>query len=440
LSELAHHYSRGANAPKAVEYLQRASEQAIERSANAEAIAQLTAALDLLKALPDGPARSRREIGLQLLLGGALAVATNPGNPEVERAFSRARELSAQINDDALLFHALAGLWYRHQVGGEVETSLEVAKQLLSLAKSADDAAELRFAHSAMAQSLQYCGDIVAAVDHVRQSESIISTEQRATSYHIGDAPSRWLAISANTFWLAGYPDQALGRSREALAVAEKFSHAYVLAVTRMFCGFVCADCRYIQSVLGHAEAGIVLSAECGFSTLLPHMMIQQGWRWCILEGLRRALTRWVRVQPSCRQRWALHTCTVVFLAEVYLLAKRDDDGWRVVSEGLRDLKGGEPQIDHAELHRLKAVAASERLRRDPGRELLSRGDRDCSASASEVMGATCDHEPLARLLAKMGKRAEARAILAEIYGWFTEGFDTADLKDAKALLDELNE
>jgi adenylate cyclase len=163
-------------------------------------------------------------------------------------------------------------------VGGEVETSLEVAKQLLSLAKSADDAAELRFAHSAMAQSLLYCGDIVAAVDHVRQSESIISTEQRATSYHIGDAPSRWLAISANTFWLAGYPDQALGRSCEALAVAEKFSHAYVLAVTRMFCGFVCADCRYIQSVLGHAEAGIVLSAECGFSTLLPHMMIQQGW------------------------------------------------------------------------------------------------------------------------------------------------------------------
>jgi predicted ATPase len=123
LTELAHHYSRSGNTPKAVEYLQRASDQAIERSANAEAIAQLNTALDLLKALPDGPARARRETSFQLALGGALAVA-NPGNPEVERAYSRARELSAQINDDALLFQALAGLWYRHLVGGEVETSL----------------------------------------------------------------------------------------------------------------------------------------------------------------------------------------------------------------------------------------------------------------------------------------------------------------------------
>ena len=90
-----------------------------------------------------------------------------------------------------------------------------------------------------MAQSLQYLGDIVPAVEHIRQSESIVSTEQRATSYHLGDAPPRRLAISANTFWLAGYPDQALGRSREALAAAEKLSHAWVLAVTRMFCGYL---------------------------------------------------------------------------------------------------------------------------------------------------------------------------------------------------------
>jgi hypothetical protein len=119
---------------------------------------------------------------------GVLGVAKNPGELEVEHAFSRAGELSAQIKDDALLFQALAGLWYRHQVGGEVETSLGLAKQLLSLARRADDAAGLRFAHSAMAQSLQYLGDIVPALEHIRQSESIFSTEQRTTSYHLGDA------------------------------------------------------------------------------------------------------------------------------------------------------------------------------------------------------------------------------------------------------------
>ena len=441
LSELAHHYSRSANAPKAVEYLQRASEQAMERSANAEAIAQLTVALDLLKALPDGPARARRETGLQLLLGGVLAVATNPGNPEVERAFSRARELSAQMNDDSQLFHALAGLWYRHQVEGEVETSLELAKQLLNLAKSADDAAELKLAHSSTAQSLMYLGEIVPAVEHIRQSEGIISIEKRATSYHLGDAPSRWLAISANTFWLAGYPDQALGRSREALAVAEKSSHAYVLAVTRMFCGYFCAHCRNIQAVLAHAEAGIVLSAEHGFSTLLPQMMIQRGWALVHLgvveEGFEQ-ISQGMAIQP--RTVAAGRHLIRRLLAEVYLPPRRADDGLREVSEGLRDLEGDKRLWDQAELYRLKGElllllqnASAQAQAESCFREAIEVARRQ-QAKSWELSATTS----LARLLATRGKRTEARTMLAEIYNWFTEGFDTAQLKDAKALLDEL--
>jgi predicted ATPase len=440
LSELAHHYSRSSNAPKAVEYLQRASEQAIERSAIAEAIAQLTAALDLLKALPDGPARARRETSFQLALGGLLMVATSPGNPEVERTYSRARELSAQINDDALLFQALAGLWFRHHVGGEIETALEHAKQLLSLAQRADDPVGLRYAHSALAQSLCHGGNIVSAIEHIRQSESIISTEQRAFIYHIGDAPSRWLAISANTFWLAGYPDQALGRSREALAPAEKLSNAYALAVTRMFCAFLCADCRYIQAALGHAEAGIVLAAEYGFTTILPIMMTQQGWALVLLgkveEGFEQ-ISRGMAIQPvgAGVSRYLLRH----LLAEVYLLAKRADDGLRVVSEGLRDLEGGKRHMDHAELYRLKGEllllqnASAQAQAESSFREAIEIAQRQ--QAKSWELRATMS---LARLLDKQGKRDKARAMLAEIYGWFTEGFDTADLKDAKALLDEL--
>jgi len=438
LSELAHHYSRSGNAPKAVEYLQRASEQAIERSANAEAIAQLTLAIDLLKALPDGPAHTRRETSFQLALGGALAVA-NPDNPEIERAFSRARELSAQINDDTLLFHALGGLWYRHQVAGEVETSLEVAKRLLSLAQRNDDPVRLRYAHSAMAQSLQYLGDIVPAVEHIRQSESIISTEQRATSYHLGDAPPRWLAISANTFWLAGYPDEALSRSREALAGAQKFSHAYVLAVTRLFCGYFCADCRYIQAVLGHAEVGIALSSEYGLSLILPQLMIQRGWALVHLgtveEGFEE-IARGMAIHPALGANRHLFRR---LLAEADLLAKRADDGLRVVTEGLRDLEGGMCQWDHAELYRLKGEllllqnASAQAQAESCFREAIEIAQRQQAKSweLRATMG-------LARLLAKQGRRDEARAMIAEIYGWFTEGFDTADLKDAKALLDEL--
>ncbi len=289
-----------------------------------------------------------------------------------------------------------------------------------------------------MAQSLQYLGDIVPAVEHIRQSESIISTEQRA-SYYLGAAPSRWLAISANTFWLAGYPDQAMWRSREALAVAEKLSHAYVLAVTRLFCGYFCAHCRYIQAVLGHAEAGIVLATEYGFSTLLPQVMIQRGWALVHLGAVEEGLdqiSRGIAVQPVGAP--ARHLFRRL-LAEVYLLAKRADDGLRVVSEGLRDLEGSKRRRDHAELHRLKGELL-----------LLQNG-----AGATEAESCFCEAieisrrqqakswelratTSLARLLATQCKRNEARTILTEIYGWFTEGFDTADLKDAKALLDEM--
>jgi tetratricopeptide (TPR) repeat protein len=438
LSELAHHYSRSANAPKAVEYLQRASEQAIERSANAEAIAQLKTALDLLKALPHGPAHARRETSFQLALGGALAV-SNPGNPEIERALSRARELSAQINDDTLHFHALGGLWYRHQVGGEVEPSLEVAKQLLSLAQRNDAPVRLRYAHSAMAQSLQHVGDIVPAVEHIRQSESIISTEQRATSYHLGDAPPRWLAISANTFWLAGYPDQALSRSREALAGAEKLSHAYVSGVTRLFCGYFCADCRYIQAVLDMAEVGISLSSEYGLSLILAQLMIQRGWALvhfgAVEEGFDE-IGRGMAIHPAWGSNRHLFRR---LLPEVYLLAKRADDGLRAVSEGLRDLEGDRPQWDHAELYRLKGeLLLLQNVSGASDAENCFRGAIEIAQRQQAKSWELRATMSLARLLDQTGRRSEARTILAEIYNWFAEGFDTPDLIDAKALLEQL--
>ncbi len=373
----ANRRSRSSNAAKAVEYLQRSSEQAIERSANAEAIAQLTAALDLLKALPDGPARARRETSFQLALGGVLMATTSPGNPEVERAYSRARELSAQINDDALLFQALAGLWFRHQVGGEVETALELAKQLLSLAQRADNPVGLRYAHSALAQSLSHGGNIVSA---------------------------------------------------------------YILAVTRMFCGYFCVDCRYIQAALGHAEAGIVLAAEYGFMTILPIVMMQQGWALVLLgkveEGFDQ-ISRGMAIQPvgAGVSRYLFRH----LLADVYLRAKRADDGLRVVSEGLRDLEGGKRHMDHAELYRLKGEllllqnASAHAQAESCLREAIEIAQRQ--RAKSWELRATMS---LARLLASQGRPDEARAMLADIYGWFTEGFDTADLKDAKALLAEL--
>jgi predicted ATPase len=448
LNELAHHYGRSGNTSKAIEYLRRASEQAIERSANAEAIAQLTAALDLLKKLPDGPARSRQEASFQLALGGVLAIATTPGTTEVERAFSRARELSAQINDDALLFHALTGLWYRHQVGGETKTALNIADELLSLARHADDPVRLRFAHSALAQVLMQLGDVVPAVEHVRQAESIICPEQRAASYHIGDAPSRHLAISAVTFWLAGYPDQALARSRESLAVADKLSHGYVSAVTRLFCGHFCVNCRYIQDVMRNAEAGIALAVEYGFSTILPQLLIQHGWALVHLGRVKEGfdqITRGVAIQPPT-VRWNLRYNRL--LADACLQVKRAGDGLRAVSEGLQMLEGGssiqgstgaERHTEKPELYRLKGeLLLLQNAETKPKAEICFHEAIEIAQRQQAKSWELRATMSLARLLRDNNRRDEARIMLPKIYSWFTEGLDTADLKDAKALVDEL--
>jgi len=342
LSDLAHHYGRSANAPKAVEYLQRAGEQAIERSANAQAIAQFTAALELLKILPEGIERARQEIGLQLLIGGALGVAKSPGDLEVRRALSRAQELSSEIGDDTFQFRALAGVWYHHQVTGETEASLEVAKQLLRLAQAFEDPVRLKFAHLALAQRLQQLGDLIPGAEHIRQSEGITCAEGRVSSYHLGDAPSRWLAISAGAFWQLGYPDQAMARSREALARAERLSHGFVSAVTRMYCGYFSADCRHVEAAMGHGDAGFALASEYGFSLLLPMLMMQRGWALVHLGEVEEGFDQINRGVAVLQQlAGAGYYLCRRFIAEAYLVAKRAEDGLRLVNEGLQDLVNG---------------------------------------------------------------------------------------------------
>jgi len=184
-----------------------------------------------------------------------------------------------------------------------------------------------------------------------------------------------------------------------------------------------------------------VLSAEYGFSTVLPHMMIQQGWALVHLgmveEGFDQ-IGRGMGTLPSTAVV-ARHLFRRL-LAEVYLLAKRADDGLSAVGEGLRDWEGGSRQWDHAELFRLKGEllllqnASSQAQAESCFREAVEIARRQ--RAKSWELRATMS---LARLLDKQGHRDEARTMLAAIYNWFTEGFDTADLKDAKALLDELS-
>src|SRR5207249_9969708 len=168
-NELAHHYSRSGNTAKAVDYLQRAGQQAVERSAYAEAISHLTAALDLLTTLPESRERSQQELVVQMTLGPALRTTKSQAAPEVERLYIRARALCEQVGEPPQLFRVLLGLWQVYAARGEHQTTRALGEQLLSLAQRLQDPDLLLEAYHALWAISFFGGELAAARSHLEQ-------------------------------------------------------------------------------------------------------------------------------------------------------------------------------------------------------------------------------------------------------------------------------
>jgi hypothetical protein len=211
LSQLARHYQRSTNINKALEYLGRAGQQAVQRSSHLEAIRLFTSALELLQTLPETPQRLERELTLQLGLGAALTIKAWSA-PEVGQAFARARELCRQIGETSHLFPALGGLWAFYVVRAELEPALDLAKQLLSIAQSAKDAALLPAAHHAMGQTLLVLGQFMPAHTHLELSYSLYDPARypaHAVPYFGCDVAVHTLYFLAFNLCVLGFPDQA---------------------------------------------------------------------------------------------------------------------------------------------------------------------------------------------------------------------------------------
>ena len=240
LGRLAHHYSHSDNVAKAVEYLGRAGQQAMQRSAHADAISGLGAAIDLLRRLPDDPERIQRELPLQLVLGSALIAIKGWAAPEVERAFIRARELCEQLGDSAELFPTLFGLFSVYFLRGELRTAYEQAEQLLRRAQSVHDPAPLMYAHVALGDASYQMGELLLAREHLEKALALYDLERHRTlTFRFGvDAGVNSVSYVAWTLWLLGYPDQALKRGHEALALARELSQPHSLAFARLLLSF----------------------------------------------------------------------------------------------------------------------------------------------------------------------------------------------------------
>jgi predicted ATPase len=441
---LARHYRYSDNLDKAVEYLGRAGQQAIQRSAHVDAINDLTAAIDLLQKLPDSPERIQRELLLQLALGSALMTIKGFAAPEAERAFTRARGLCERLGDPPELFPALFGLLAVYLIRAELGAAHELAEQLLRRAQSARDPALLLLARFALGNTSLWMGKLLAAREHLEKAISLYDRERHwPLTFRYGgyDTGVSCLSYAAWTLWSLGYPDQALERGNEAIALAEALSHPHSLTFAEQFVGVLRKYRREARAAQSSAERAIALSAEHGFTLWLAWATTLRGWAIAAQgrheEGIVQMQESLAAVRATGAEIGRPHDLSMP--AERYMETGRLDNGLDALTEALAAADEHEDRHYEAETHRLKG----ELLLKQNGsnvdeaeicfRRAIEIARRQ-SAKSLELRATMS----LARLLRDTGRRDEARVLLAVIYNWFTEGFDTADLKDAKALLEEL--
>jgi predicted ATPase len=438
---LAHHYFEAGLNAQAIPYWQRAGQRALERSANAEALSHLTKGLEVLRALPETPERLLEELALQMDLGVALTVTRGFAAPEVERTYARARELCQQMGDAAKLFPVLYSLWNFYLASAALHTTLEIAQQFSALAEHEHDPIFLMEAHNVQGQTHFLRGDIAPARTHLQHGIALYDLQQhRSLALTYGEDPGIGCRVFAVwTLWCLGYPAQALHYLQDMQTLAQELAHPYSWAQVWYFGAIGYLFRRDVQSVAEWAERLMALCREKDFAFWLAGGMILHGWalsqqgQW--EEGItqiRQGLADW---RTTGAEVWCPYF--LALLAEAYEKAGQVDTGLRIVDEALAAVHTTGERWWEAELHRLKG----EGLRRQ---SVLDKAEA-CFHQALEVarQQQTKSLElraamSLSRLWQHQGKHVAALQQLGEVYAWFTEGFDTPDLQEAKALLEAL--
>ena len=442
---LARHCMAANLKEKAIVYWQRAGTMAVRRSANKEAISHLTTGLELLKALPDSPERAQQELTMLVTLGAPLAAAKGYSAPEVERTFTRARDLCQQLGEIPQLFPVMYRLSGYYLLRGEFEKALEIGEQMLGLARTAQDPDFALEAHCSMAFTLYYLGELVTAREHLRTAVTLYDPKKHQSHAFIyGQDPGvASLSYEARVLGYLGYLEQAEAKAEQALTLAKNLAHPHSLAYAWHNAAEVHRQRADVQMSLKCAERTLELSHEHGFPLWSALAQIYRGWALARLGRHEEALATIPRGIADYRA--AGHEMAIprflVLLAEAHGRAGQAGEGLGVLAEALVIVqRDGDRNAEAAELYRIRGelLLAVSAEHQDEAEASLRRAldiARRQQAKSPELRATMS----LARLLEKRGDRKEARAMLAAIYGWFTEGFDTATLKAAKTLLEELS-
>jgi predicted ATPase/class 3 adenylate cyclase len=450
-SELAHHYTRSGNTKKAVEYLHLTGQQAVQRSANVEAITHLTTALELLATFPDSRKRAQQELLLHLTLGAPLQATKGFSSPEVKATYTRARELCQQVGETRQLFPVLFGLRTVHQVRGECLAARELGEQLLDLAQREHDPALLVEAYWALGNTFFHLGEFGAAQAHLAQCLTLYDAQRHSSHVFLYGGVEPGVFGLSYTAWVLlqlGYPDQALQKSQAACTLGQELSYPFSLAGVWVLAALLHQFRRERPLTHEWAEAAITLAREQGFPTWLAQGTILQGWARAEQGQTEEGIAQIRQGLTTCHAvgTGIYHSYFLALLAEAYGKAGQAEEGLATLTEALTVADNSGERFYEAELYRLKGeltlqskVPGSKSIVEEAAEECFLRAieiARRQSAKSLELRAAMS----LARLWQQQGKRQEAHIMLTETYGWFTEGFDTKDLREAKALLDELAE
>jgi DNA-binding SARP family transcriptional activator/predicted ATPase len=440
--ELARHFEAAGLFDKAISYLQQAGDRAVRLSANDEALAHFYKVLALLETMPDTPEHQRRELSLQIALFAPLAGAKGYGAPELGKAFTRAQELCELVGEPGQLFLVLYGLWGHNFVQGDMKTARELARQCLTLAQKTQEPALLMEGHRMTDETAFFRGELTASREHLERTLSLYKPEQhRAHATVYGQDPGvASLSHGSWILWHLGYPDQALKMGREAVTLGEESDHPFSLdfalcynAVLHQFCG----DGKRVKEL---TEAAIHLSSEQGFVLWLAETTVLWGWvlanRGQSEQGIaqmHKGLAEYKAININLHRPYLL-----ALLAEVYGDNGQPAEGLTLLAEALALVEKGELRHYEAELYRLKGellLLQGESLEKiEVSFQQAIRIARQQETKSLELRAAMS----LSQLWQQQGKAQEARQMLAQIYDWFTEGFDAGDLKEARALLERI--
>jgi class 3 adenylate cyclase/predicted ATPase len=441
---LAHHLARAGFAERAIGFWLKAAHKAIADGAVAEAVAQLRQALALVGDLPEKAARERHEIELQIALGNALMALRGYSAAETDAAFRRARELCIEAADTKQLVRVLWGQFTGDFAGGRERASLAVAEELLRLSERLADAAGRQLGHSSVGASLLYLGSFSEARIHFDRALAAESDHEREWAFHYGQSGK----VVAHSYLsldllLLGFADQGRRHAEQTIAEAQGLSHPPSLCfahsiVTRFY--YLLGDAQHLAE---YAVLVARLADEQRLGLWQALGSIYVGWSRAengaadeAINLIRGGLTKYRAVGAGLSVPLYLSS-----LATIEVRVGHRREAMQLIGEATAVVESGEEGWMSAELHRLAGEIAL--LEPDPDRakaqthfERARAVARDQQAKFWELRAAMS----MARLWREQGKRGEARDLLVPVYGWFTEGFDTPDLKEAKALLDALYE